>query len=479
MHMTPERYIERLERIVNAGSTRNAAQFIAKHGPAMEPLLTPEQEAAVAALKERMQRQVVAEAAPVAAGTSGTNPLPLAEAAARKITVFGDAEPKTIEQMARCVAMDEAAAGVLCADAHYGYSQPVGGVAAYRDHISPSGVGFDISCGVKGVRTNLTLDEIEADMSKIVDAIATTVSFGIGRKNPTPVDHPLFDDPAWNVHPGVRKLKDLAHGQLGTVGSGNHFVDLLVEPDTGAIWVSTHFGSRGFGHRTATGFLNLAAGRKFDEKHPGERMDAPPTLIPMHTDLGQAYFAAMNLAGRYAYAGRDYVVRQVLSILGARETFAVHNHHNFCWLEEHNGERLYVVRKGATPCRPGQLGFVGGSMADISVVIRGKETEAAKRSLYSTVHGAGRVMSRTQAAGRMNYRTRQRSGGAISPEQMRQAVRAYGVQLRGAGTDESPFVYRKLETVLAAHAETIDILHVLKPIGVVMAGEGEVDPYKD
>jgi tRNA-splicing ligase RtcB (3'-phosphate/5'-hydroxy nucleic acid ligase) len=477
--MTPEGFIERLERIVNAGSTRNAEQFIAKHGPAMEPLLTPDQAAIVTALTERMRRIVAAEVAPVAVGTSGTNPLPLAEAAARKITVYGDAEPKTIEQMARCVAMDEAVAGVLCADAHYGYSQPVGGVAAYREYISPSGVGFDISCGLKGVRTDLVYTDIERDVPKIVDAIATTVSFGIGRKNPHPVDHALFDDPAWGVHPGVRKLKDLARGQLGTVGSGNHFVDLLVEPATGAIWVSTHFGSRGFGHRTATGFLNLAAGRKFDEKHPGEKMDAPPTLIPMQTDLGQAYFAAMNLAGQYAYAGRDYVVQQALNILGARETFAVHNHHNFAWREEHNGEELYVVRKGATPCAPGQLGFVGGSMADISVVIRGKETEEAKRSLYSTVHGAGRIMSRTQAAGRMNYRTGTRSGGAISPEQMRQVVREYGVELRGAGTDESPFVYRKLETVLAAHAETIDILHVLKPIGVVMAGEGEVDPYKD
>lgn len=477
--MTPEEYLERLERIADTGRDRNARQFVAKHGPAIDPLLTPAQRDTVAALMARVERLAQAAAAPpVTLGTSGTDPVPLAEAEA-KIVRFGDPEPKTVEQMARCVAMAEAAAGVLCADAHYGYSQPVGGVAAYREHISPSGVGFDISCGVKGVRTGIVYGDIENDLAKIVDRIARTVSFGIGRKNPTPVDHALFDDPAWSVTPGVRKLKDLARGQLGTVGSGNHFVDLLVEPATGAVWVSTHFGSRGFGHKTATGFLNLAHGRKFDDAHPGERMDAPPTLIPMQTDLGQAYFAAMNLAGRYAYAGRDYVVQQVLDILGARETFAVHNHHNFAWVEEHGGEQLYVVRKGATPCWPGQLGFVGGSMADISVVIRGKETDAARRSLYSSVHGAGRIMSRTQAAGRMNYRTGQRTGGAITPEQLREAVRAYGVQLRGAGTDESPFVYRKLETVLAAHAETCDILHVLKPIGVVMAGEGEVDPYKD
>lgn len=191
------------------------------------------------------------------------------------------------------------------------------------------------------------------------------------------------------------------------------------------------------------------------------------------------YFRAMKLAGRYAYAGRDYVIDQVLAIVGAQADFEVHNHHNYAWLETHNGKDTTVVRKGATPSAPGQLGFIGGSMGDISVIVRGKNTDENRDSFYSTVHGAGRIMSRTQAAGKMNWKTRSRSGGQISAEQMAQAVRAFDVELRGAGTDESPFVYRKLRGVLDAHAETIDILHVLKPIGVCMAGADEFDPYKD
>lgn len=148
-------------------------------------------------------------------------------------------------------------------------------------------------------------------------------------------------------------------------------------------------------------------------------------------------------------------------------------------MEEHGGEELVVVRKGATPLAPGQLGFVGGSMADISVIIRGKDTPEAKAALHSTVHGAGRVMSRMAALGKWNKETKQREGGRVTPQQMQQAVRAFGVELRGAGVDESPFVYRKLQSVLDAHAETLDVLHVLKPIVVVMAGADVKDPYKD
>jgi tRNA-splicing ligase RtcB len=289
----------------------------------------------------------------------------------------------------------------------------------------------------------------------------------------------LFEDPAWKEVPVLQPLLDLARKQLGTVGSGNHYVDVLYDVATHEVWVAVHFGSRGFGHKTATGFLNLAVGREFDAKALGEHMEQPPTLISLETALGEDYLRAMKLAGRYAYAGRDSVVNQVLGILGAHSTFEVHNHHNYAWEEEHRGEKVWVVRKGATPCFPGQLGFVGGSMGDISVVVRGKESAESKEALYSTVHGAGRTMSRTQAAGKLNWKTRQRSGGQISREQMKRAIQEYGVQLRGAGTDESPFVYRKLEDVLQAHSATLDVLHVLRPVGVVMAGEDEFDPYKD
>lgn len=396
------------------------------------------------------------------------------------INVWGDADEATLAQ-AKCIASHGDVAGVaLMADNHKGYSQPIGGVVAYRNMVSPSGVGYDIGCGNKAVRTDLRASELsESSLRYIMDDIHRTISFGVGRKNAKPVDHALFDSPTWNDVLYLAPLKRLAHDQLGTVGSGNHYVDLFVDGSDGYVWVGVHFGSRGFGHKTASGFLNLAAGRKFDDKAPGESMDQPPTLLSLDSEVGQQYMAAMNLAGEYAYAGRDYVVGEVLRILGAQATFAVHNHHNFAWKETHNGEELIVVRKGATPNFPDQLGFVGGSMGDYSVILKGRSTDESASAFYSTVHGAGRVMSRTQAAGKMNWKTRQRSGGAISPEQMYEAVKAFGVELRGAGVDESPFVYRRLMDVLNAHSNTVEIVHVLKPIGVCMAGGDEFDPYKD
>ena len=402
----------------------------------------------------------------------------------QNVKVWGTPLDNAVSQAVTCAQYGNVVQVLLMADHHKGYSQPVGGVVVYDGQISPSGVGYDIACGNKAVRTNLTYDEIRDKISDIMDEIAKKVSFGIGRTNQEKVDHELFDDENWYVYKQIGQhehdsLKTLARKQLGTVGSGNHFVDLFVEEATGAIWIANHFGSRGFGHKTASGFLNLAQGKAFSAKAAGEGMDQPPTLLDLDSELGEMYFRAMTLAGRYAYAGRDYVIKQVLSILDAQPTFEVHNHHNFAWKETHNGKEYVVVRKGATPSAPGQLGFIGGSMGDISVIVRGKDSQENKDAFYSTVHGAGRIMSRTEAAGKMNWKTRTRSGGKITPEQMREAIAAYGVELRGAGTDESPFVYKKLTDVLTAHQDTIEVLHVLKPIGVCMAGADEFDPYKD
>lgn len=389
--------------------------------------------------------------------------------------IFGAHEEGTLRQFNNCLEKGNVVGGVLCADGHYGYSMPVGGVIAYDGQISPSGVGYDIACGNKAVKTNLKHDDIKDNMSSIMDDIAKEVPFGIGRTSRKRVDHDLFDDESWNVYKEFGKhehdrLKSLASEQLGTVGAGNHYVDILIDEKTDEVWVGNHFGSRGFGHRTATGFLNLANGRGFSDKAPQESMEANPTLLDMDSELGQLYYRAMKLAGRYAYAGRDHVMNQVLNILGAEAEIEVHNHHNYAWKEIHNGKEYIIVRKGATPAAPGQLGFVGGSMGDISVILQGVDSEKSRQAFYSTIHGAGRIMSRTKAAGRMNWRTRKRRGGAISTEKMDQAVKDFGVELRGGGTDESPFVYRKLQDVLDAHEGTIEVLHTLRPIGVAMAG---------
>src|SRR5699024_1639864 len=249
------------------------------------------------------------------------------------------------------------------------YSQPVGAVIAYQEQISPSGVGYDIACGNKAIKTDLYYSDIKHSLPKIMDDIEKTIAFGVGRSNKKKVDHGLFDDKRWDVLRSIGthehdELKSLARKQLGTTGAGNHYVDLLVDAETDAIWIANHFGSRGFGHRTATGFLNLAKGKDFLSKQKFGS-EQTPTLLHINDELGEMYFRAMELAGIYAYAGRDYVLDQVLDLLKANALFEVHNHHNYAWKETHHDKDYIVVRKGATPAAPGQYGFIGGSMGDI------------------------------------------------------------------------------------------------------------------
>ena len=178
------------------------------------------------------------------------------------ITVFGDVDARAVEQLERCAAAGDALRGVLCADGHVGYSQPIGGAVAYPDHISPSGVGYDIACGNKAVRTSLLAADLAPELPRVMDQIFERISFGVGRKNAEPVDHEVLDRIRDAPFAPQRQLYDLAARQLGTVGSGNHDVDLFAGDD-GHVWVGVHFGSRGFGHKTASGFLALAAGRQF------------------------------------------------------------------------------------------------------------------------------------------------------------------------------------------------------------------------
>lgn len=391
--------------------------------------------------------------------------------------VWGEPDEATMAQLVRCSPPGLTVRAALMADAHKGYSMPIGGVVAYDGYVSPSGVGYDIACGIKAVKTDLYAPDIIFSMGKILDDVARSISFGLGRSNPDPAEHALFDDEAWLDIKPLASLKEKAHHQLGTVGSGNHFVDLLKD-ESGNVWVAAHFGSRGFGHGVATGFLNLAHGQEFYSKPKAESMEDPPTLIKVDTPTGEDYMRAMELAGRYAYAGRDYVVDTVLGILGAKAQETVHNHHNFAWVEEHDGVKCVAVRKGATPARPGQQGFVGGSMADIAAIVEGVESPENTEALQSTVHGAGRIMSRTAARGKMKKGIVKRQG-QVTRQMMSEACKEAGVVVRGGDVDESPHVYRKLQAVLDAHAGSIRVLHTLKPLGVVMAGAEVKDPYKD
>jgi tRNA-splicing ligase RtcB len=383
------------------------------------------------------------------------------------IPVWGEPIGEAIDQIVNCA--KDAAYCALMADHHPGYAVPIGGVIAYRDKISPSGVGYDIACGNKAIRLDIPLKEVKDNIKLIMNDIFSTLSFGVGLNNEDErVDHKLFhDDPAWKIDVAW-KNKSLAQEQLGTIGSGNHYVDVFHD-EQNRVWVGVHFGSRGFGHRIATHFIHAGGGK--------DGMNVDPVLLDVKSNLGQEYIAAMKLAGRYAYAGRDWVCERVAKLLRANIIEEVHNHHNFAWVEDYKGDKVWVVRKGATPAYPGQKGFVGGSMGDVSVIIEGIESKESGYTLHSTVHGAGRVMSRTQAAGR--FKGRRRIGGVVSKQMMQDWVKSKGVELRGAGTDESPHCYKRLPEVLEFHKETIKILHTLTPIGVAMAGENEFDPYKD
>ncbi len=392
------------------------------------------------------------------------------------VAEFGPIEPNVREQLDRCLAVSgEHARGVLCADNHKGYSMPIGGVTASTEVVMPAGVGFDIACGNCAVRTDIQAKDV--DVARVMDEVWKVISFGVGRKNNERVDDPVFDKIAASPVVMQQAMISTAIDQLGTVGSGNHYVDLFEDRADGQLWVGVHFGSRGFGHRTATFFLQEAAKLKGGTYR--DDMDGIPDVIPIKSELGMDYLQAMGVAGEYAYAGRNWVVYRVLKILGASDTKRIHNHHNFAWWERHSDREYLVTRKGATPAFPGQTGFVGGSMGDDAVIIEGVDSQRSSYALYSTVHGAGRVMSRMQAKGKINRRGEVVRRGLIDWAAAMRDLRAKGIELRGGGADEAPGAYKRLPDVLAYHGDTIRVLHQLRVIGVAMAGSEVHDPYKD
>ncbi len=396
------------------------------------------------------------------------------------IKIFGEEiiDTRAIDQLKTCVGEEDL--GVLTADAHVGYAHPIGGAIAYKNHISLSGVGFDIACGNKAVRTNVKADEI--DIEKVMDEVVKVISFGMGRANKERIDHEIFDKirniPIHTTKTQKEHLHQVARSQLGSVGSGNHFVDIFRDEE-GFVWIGVHFGSRGFGHKITTGFIAISQGGRFEDRAKEGGMFSTPILFDLGSETAQDYIGCLELAGAYAYAGRDWVVNRVLKILDKPEvTYEVHNHHNFAWKEKHKGEDYWVVRKGCTPAFPGQKGFIGSNMFDTSVIVEGVENEASKAGLYSTVHGAGRVLSRRKALGRVKYfkdkgkrKMKIIKPGLVNFSRTQHKAMKLGIALRGGGADESPECYKNLADVLFHQGDTIRVLHKLHPIGVAMDGD--------
>lgn len=368
------------------------------------------------------------------------------------LEVAGKHDDATLHQMRRCMSYGRVRAGVLCADGHLGYSQPVGGAIAYEDQVSISGVGYDIGCGNMAARLDVKIGDLAQSAETLAEDISKAVVFGAGKSNPERADYPVMDDDAAWKASGMEDIRSKAAAQLGTAGSGNHYVDLFSDQD-GWVWIGVHFGSRGLGHATASRYLRLAGGK--------DGIHAKPTLVSDSSDLGGRYIAAMHLCGRYAFAGRHWAVDRVRRIIGASVVETVRNHHNYAWREWHSGRYLWVVRKGATPAWPGERCFVGGSMGDDAVILRGVDGPRSEDLLRSTVHGAGRVLGRREARRRLD-----RAG-------MEKWMRRRRIALAGGGVDESPWAYRRLPDVLRHHAGTVEVVATLRPFVVVMAGPEE------
>lgn len=375
-----------------------------------------------------------------------------------------DLDCNSIRQMENGCRLPVAVRGALMPDAHVGYGLPIGGVLATRDAVIPYAVGVDIACRMKLTVLDLPASVIDEESGRLERAIETETRFGLAAHFEKPRTHAVMDDD-WGAHPVLRKFKDRAWRQLGTSGSGNHFVefgtlhvserhdDLALDPGT-YVALMSHSGSRGPGANVAGHFSRIAM-----DRHP----DLPRELrhlawLSLDSDAGQAYWQAMELMGRYAAANHEVIHRSIAKHLGATVRADVENHHNFAWKESHDGEEVIVHRKGATPAQEGVLGVIPGSMATPAYVVRGRGN---RRALDSASHGAGRVMSRTQARKTLTW------------SQAKKLLAERRVRLLSAGLDEVPMVYKDIDAVMAAQTDLVDVLARFEPRIVKMAPAGE------
>jgi tRNA-splicing ligase RtcB len=375
-------------------------------------------------------------------------------------------EPDAIRQMQDACLLPVSVAGALMPDAHVGYGLPIGGVLATEDAVIPYAVGVDIACRMKMTVLDLPPDHLDRKQDRLTRAIEEETRFGVGASFKGRRQHPVLDAD-WSCSPITRQNKDKAWSQLGTSGSGNHFVEFgtfkAKEPIHGLppgkyLALLSHSGSRGTGAAVCDYYSKLAT-----RKHP----DLPRELqrlawLSLAEPEGQEYWAAMELMGQYAAANHALIHRHIAENLGAQVMLDLENHHNFAWKETHSIDgqprEVIVHRKGATPAGPGVLGIIPGSMASPGFVVRGKGNQAA---LHSASHGAGRVMSRTRANQTFNWK------------EVNQHLRERGVTLISAGLDEVPMVYKDIHAVMSAQQDLVEIIGQFDPKLVKMAPHGE------
>jgi tRNA-splicing ligase RtcB len=375
-------------------------------------------------------------------------------------------EPEAVNQMGRACQLPVAVAGALMPDAHVGYGLPIGGVLATQDAVIPYAVGVDIACRMKLTVLDLPLRDLDRQRERLIRAIAAETRFGIGAKFEQRRQHEVLDAD-WSVSPITRQHKDRAWAQLGTSGSGNHFVEFGVFtaaapvgglPAGEYVALLSHSGSRGTGASVCEHYSKLAMAQHPDLPKEHRHL----AWLGLETAEGREYWAAMELMGRYAAANHALIHRHLARHLGLEVLLDVENHHNFAWKERHRiagVERDVIVhRKGATPAGTGVLGIIPGSMATPGFLVRGKGNP---ESLESAAHGAGRVMSRTKARETFEW------------EKVNRVLKERGVKLISAGLDEVPMVYKDIHQVMAAQSDLVEVLARFDPRLVKMAPHGE------
>jgi tRNA-splicing ligase RtcB len=372
-----------------------------------------------------------------------------------------DLDPQSVRQMENACRLPVSVSGALMPDAHVGYGLPIGGVLATDNAVIPYAVGVDIACRMRLSVMDLPAETLDSDRDRLRSALRQETRFGVGASFRRPRDHEVMDDD-WDTSPVTSRMRDRAWQQLGTSGSGNHFVEfgvLTLERDELGLEAGrylallSHSGSRGTGAAVADHYSKLAMRR-----HP----ELPRELrhlawLELDSDAGREYWQAMQLMGRYAAANHAVIHREILRALRARPVAEVENHHNFAWIERHGGREVVVHRKGATPAGRHVLGVIPGSMATPGFVVRGRGNS---ESLESAAHGAGRVMSRKAAKSTLSW------------DDARRVLDERGVDLMSAGLDEVPAVYKDIEAVMEAQRDLVEVVARFDPRIVKMAPPG-------
>lgn len=366
-----------------------------------------------------------------------------------------------IDQMEMALKLPVAVQGALMPDAHHGYGLPIGGVLATDNAVIPYGVGVDIGCRMCLTVHSLKPDYIDRNLSRLKQSLKDNTKFGSDEFS-RPKDHEVLERREFREIPFVRSLKDKAWKQIGSSGSGNHFVEFgevtITDPDnemeleTGSyLAVLSHSGSRGLGASIARHYTELAMSSC---KLP--KGAAHLAWLDLDTEEGQEYWLAMNLSGDYAKACHDQIHERIANELGSRPLAKIENHHNFAWKEFlEDGREVIVHRKGATPAKQGELGIIPGSMTAPGFIVRGRGNA---ESLNSASHGAGRKMSRAKAK------------AALNRKEVSQYLAKHGVTLLGGGLDEAPMAYKDIEKVMASQTDLVEVLGTFQPKLVRMCG---------